>query len=468
MNKFQSIKISLISRSDTNIRKEGFKGPEFDDLVASIKEKGVLVPIIVRKKKNSTGYEVVAGERRLRAANIVGAGLGEIPAIVRDLTDDEAREVQLIENLQRLDVHPLDEGFGYRQLIEKSKYNVENIAIKMGKAQNYIRQRLFLTNLNERPANAYRKGEITEGHAVLIAKLSPNDQAKAMKYLKDAWDLPTVKDFKEWIEQEYYHPLASQPWLKDKEANRAVGKCIECSPNLNTLFGEVKEGACTDLKCWKRKMGKYVDYQIADAKLKGIELLKVSKEYSYSPRGKVDAGIITRGNYELLSFKKKDQCKYAQKAMVAVGPDMGTFLWVCVSSECPTHHSQHSDYSTTPKEKERRRKEVKKQKAKREKEEKRIVEALEKIKWPLNEKTLDVMFELILSGQGTTVLRPVAKRLGLVPKKTTSSGYTYFDWEATLRKAAEKMDNAEKARVITGVLLERTYSDLKNKVLKMF
>ncbi len=470
MNKFQSIKISLIRKSNTNVRKKGFDGAEFNDLVASIKEKGVLVPIIVRPTSKSkhaaaynvvTGYEVVAGERRFRAAEIVG--LKEIPAMVRDLTDGEAKEVQIIENLQRSDIHSLDEGFSYRQLIEKSKYTIENIAIKVGKSQGYIRQRLFLTNLIERPANAYRKGDITDGHAVLIAKLSFNDQSKAMKYLKEGWELPSVKEFKEWIERTFYHPLAFQPWLKDKEANEAVGECIECLPNKNTLFGEVKEGACTDLKCWKRKMEKYIEYQIAKAKEQGIEMLKVSKEYSSD-----SSGILSASKYQSLSFKKKEQCKYAQKAIVAAGPDTGTFLWICVNPKCTKHYSQHADYSLSPKEKERRKKEAKKQKAERENEEEKIVEALNKIKWPLDKKTLDIIFEMILQGQGTTVLRPVAKRFGITPeKKTNSMSYSYYDWEAPIREAAKKMDNAKKLRFIIGVLLERTWG-FKNKVLKMF
>ena len=197
-------------------------------------------------------------------------------------------------------------------------------------------------------------------------------------------------------------------------------------------------------------------------------MLKVSKEYSYSPRGEEGPGILTRNNYVSLSFKKKEQCKYAQKAIVAAGPDIGTFLWICVSSECQKHHQEHTDYSPTPKEKERRRKEAKQQKAKREKEEERIVKALEKVKWPPNEKTLDTIFEMVLNGQGTTVLRPVAKRFGITPKKKTKYGsYTYYDWEGPIREAAKKMDNAEKLRFIIGVLLERTWGELKNKILKM-
>ena len=185
--KLQLIKVTLAYESDTNPRGKKFEGPSFDDLVASIKEKGVLVPVIARpKEKGGKSFEIVAGNRRFRAAGL--AGLKEIPARVEELSDDEAREVQIIENLQREDVHPLEEGEAYHKIIEESKYEIAAIAAKVGKSETYVRQRLFLTNLSEKSAKAYRKGDITDGHAVLIAKLSPNDQIEAVKFASDEWD----------------------------------------------------------------------------------------------------------------------------------------------------------------------------------------------------------------------------------------------------------------------------------------
>src|SRR2546421_11245199 len=101
-----AIKISLAYESDTNPRGSRFEGATFDELVASIKEKGVLVPVLARpRKKGAQEFEIIAGNRRFRAAQI--AGLAEIPANVQELTDIEAREAQIVENLQRADVHPL-------------------------------------------------------------------------------------------------------------------------------------------------------------------------------------------------------------------------------------------------------------------------------------------------------------------------------------------------------------------------
>src|SRR5262245_34603566 len=115
--KVQNIKVADAKPSATNPRGVKFENdPSFKDLVASVKEKGILVPVIVRPV--GKGYEVIAGARRLAAAK--EAGLDTIPADVREMDDDEAREVQIIENLQRTDIHPLDEGEAFRQLMEKS------------------------------------------------------------------------------------------------------------------------------------------------------------------------------------------------------------------------------------------------------------------------------------------------------------------------------------------------------------
>src|ERR1039457_5106951 len=112
----QNLKVAECHESATNPRGKDFEGKQFDELVASIKEKGVLVPVLARKTSSSARSavcEVIAGNRRLRAA--VKAGLKEIPAQVVEMMDDEAREAQIVENLQREDVHPLEEGEAYRQ-----------------------------------------------------------------------------------------------------------------------------------------------------------------------------------------------------------------------------------------------------------------------------------------------------------------------------------------------------------------
>ncbi len=132
-----------------------------EDLKQSIGQQGVLQPIIVRKKAGH--YEVVAGERRLRAAKM--AGLKTIPAVIKQVSDAEALEIALVENLQREDLNPIDEARGYRQLIEKFDLTQEQLARKIGKDRSTIANILRLLQLPAVVRDALEKGEITVGHA---------------------------------------------------------------------------------------------------------------------------------------------------------------------------------------------------------------------------------------------------------------------------------------------------------------
>jgi len=479
--KLQEIVVGNTFPSKTNV-KGRIEGKDFDDLVASIKEKGVLQPVLARRMKDDKGsnyIEVIAGNRRLEAAR--KAGLKFIPAQVVEMTDVEAREAQIIENLQREDIHPLDEGEQYRELIEESKYEIPAVAAKVGKEERYIKQRLFLTNLTEKSANAYRNGKFTDGHAVLMAKLSSNDQSAALKYVCDRWNTPSVKELKEWIEAEFYNILSFQPWLKDEEAMKAVGKCRECQPNTSSLFGDVKEGACTDLKCWKRKMGKYIDYRVEKEKESGGTLVKITKEYDYTSQ-KNKRGVLIRNNYEMLSTKKKHHCASAQKAIVAEDKDLGTIVWICADPECKEHGKNHSSYELTPKEiakrKEERKKELDKEKEKKEKEAKEMSSILALIKDPILKSgsgMLDIILDLVLVRNGEQYTKPVCHRhrweavkVGRKGWGMNSSKVTMFsDWEKTIRENYAKLTEDGKFRLIIEIMLETAWDEPKKRIIGM-
>lgn len=460
--KLENIKVALAYESATNPRGSEFENKAFDDLVASVKEKGVLVPLIVRtKQKGDKVFEVIAGNRRFRAAKIVG--LEELPARIENYDDNEAREVQIIENLQREDVHPIEEGQAYRQLVEKSKLTVADIAQRVGKSESYVRYRLFLTNLNAKATTAFRKGKITDGHAVLIAKLSENDQTEALKYCVDGWNnTTTVSDLKQWIERKFYNQLANQPWLNDKEANEAVGPCKECEPNRNSLFGTVKDGACTDSKCWSRKMAKYVEYKISQ----NPELVRVSKEYGSTE----SKDVLNRNNYEMLSTKKKKQCEGAKQGIVAEGQDRGTIVYICADPKCKTHGKQMTPYKKSPEEKENRKKEIAKEQAKKEIADARFLTTLENIKLPVLDNTLEILFELVMGKYNSDTLREVAKRHKWEPVKVEcdmgeGKKSLRTNWEKTTRKYADEMSANDKFRLIVEIMLEVVWE--KDKIIKM-
>lgn len=144
LNEVSLVDLSLIDKSTFNPRKK-FDEAALDELSESIKQQGLLQPIKIRPITGTNRYEIVFGERRYRAALI--AGLKKIPAMISVMSDDEAEDAAIVENLHRKDVAPLEEAEAYARLIEKGKDDVNSLAVKFGKNKVYIKGRLQLLNL---------------------------------------------------------------------------------------------------------------------------------------------------------------------------------------------------------------------------------------------------------------------------------------------------------------------------------
>ncbi|MDA5092980.1 ParB/RepB/Spo0J family partition protein [Aliiroseovarius sp. KMU-50] len=155
-----------------------FTQEQLDDLAASVKEKGVIQPLIVRPDPKGDGtYEIVAGERRWRASQM--AQLHEIPVIVRTYTDTEALEVAIIENIQRADLNAIEEAAGYRDLMSRFGHTQEKVSEALGKSRSHIANLLRLLNLPEDVQEFVRRGDLTAGHArTLVTAENPLALAK--------------------------------------------------------------------------------------------------------------------------------------------------------------------------------------------------------------------------------------------------------------------------------------------------
>jgi ParB family chromosome partitioning protein len=141
-----------------------FDDKELQDLAASIREKGVIQPLILRAWPGVPGqYQIVAGERRWRAAQL--AGVHALPAIVRELSDSEVLELAIIENVQRADLNPLEEAQGYRQLMDRFGHTQERLAEALGKSRSHIANLLRLLTLPDAVLEMLRSGKLTAGHA---------------------------------------------------------------------------------------------------------------------------------------------------------------------------------------------------------------------------------------------------------------------------------------------------------------
>jgi len=163
--------------TNPNQPRKTFSENELHELAESIKEKGVLVPIILRTVQNKPYlYEIVAGERRYRAAKM--AGLIEIPALVKTMTNQNAMEIALIENVQRENLNPIEEAAGYENLMQKCGYSIEDVSKLIGKSESYIRNLMRINSLPESVKDLVKSGDLSASHARTIA-VSDNPEQMA-------------------------------------------------------------------------------------------------------------------------------------------------------------------------------------------------------------------------------------------------------------------------------------------------
>ena len=157
-----NIAIDLIAPSLLNPRQD-FRPDELEELARSIKERGLVQPLVVRPAPDREGYEVVAGERRWRAAQM--AALHNVPVIIRDLTDQEVLELAIIENVQRTDLNPIEEATGYSQLVDRFGYRQEDLAKVIGKSRSHLANTMRLLKLPPTVQGLVRDGRLSAGHA---------------------------------------------------------------------------------------------------------------------------------------------------------------------------------------------------------------------------------------------------------------------------------------------------------------
>ena len=265
----KTIPLVAICESPNNPRK---RFGDLSELVASIHRHGVLQPVLVRP--DADGYELVVGHRRFRAA--LEAGLDEIPADVRELSDLDVLEVQLVENFQREDVHPLEEADALAQLHNLHGYSAEDLAVKLGKSASYVYGRLRLRGLCEEVRTAWLEGRLSSAAAPYLARLeSHDDQREVLQSLRED---ATGSDAR-WAVERTMRRLAEAPWsLKDEQLVAEAGACVNCPRRTGAqtdLFGAAtkSDDRCTDGVCWSRKMDAHWSATKAKAEKRGLVVL---------------------------------------------------------------------------------------------------------------------------------------------------------------------------------------------------
>ncbi|WP_207455708.1 ParB/RepB/Spo0J family partition protein [Azospirillum sp. SYSU D00513] len=207
-------------------------------LVESIRDKGILQPLLVRRDPDSTtSYELIAGERRWRAAQI--AGLHEVPVVIRDFTDREALEIALIENIQRQDLTPLEEAEGYRRLMDEFDHTQEDLAKALGKSRSHVANMLRLLALPDPVKTMVQEGDLTAGHARALLTAS-DPAAVAREVVKRGLNVRQTEDLMRGAAPKAKKPGAAgggDPALKDvdlinleEEISARIGLKVAITP----------------------------------------------------------------------------------------------------------------------------------------------------------------------------------------------------------------------------------------------
>ena len=353
---YRELPLALLNESKTNPRRV-FDGTALNELAASIRSQGVLSPLLVRPLSEN-GFEIVAGARRYRAAQM--AEQETVPVRIKNLTDAEVIEAQLVENLIRAEIHPMEEAEGFAALLrlEEPKYSIEQISARVGKSPVFVASRLKLVDLVPAAVEAFYANEIGVGHALFLAKLPADQQEQALSACfkevyngehKPARILLPVRNLQFWIESNVLLVLKDAPFDKrDAQLVSTAGSCADCPKRTGhnkLLFGDDlgRQGdRCTDPKCYQAKLAAHVAMAVAAKP----ELVQISTAYGTQREG---SPVLPRNKYTAIRDdkpKSNDEakrpefkvCKFTTDAIVTEGSDIGTIHKVCKNPDCPIHH----------------------------------------------------------------------------------------------------------------------------------
>jgi ParB/RepB/Spo0J family partition protein len=375
-----SIPLQLIKPSRTNPRKTF---GDLDDLANSIRQNGVQQPLLVRPHPTITGaYDLVAGERRWRASKL--AEKPTAPCIVKPLTDEEALDLQMVENIQREDLSPLEAAEGYAKLLKRHG-DVATVAAKVGKEVAEVTRVLQLNKLTAAAKEALAKGDMLLGHAYELCRLREHEQKQALEFLFEKGDRAPqiqtragwksvgrravpVADLRVWIQNTLMLDLAKAPFdAADKNLNPKAGACSACphrTGNAPILFADIKNGdVCTVPSCFFAKRNAALD----------IKALALAKEHGNKSILKIAVGWVSGhkdesippfdkqvySNSGLALVEPGTECEYTKPAMVVYcerseNVKVGQYVSVCTKAgydgECKKHNGRvRRDHTARPK-----------------------------------------------------------------------------------------------------------------------
>lgn len=303
----------------SNPRRKPVPAARVTEIAESMRKFHVLEPLIVRligkgstTPPTSKSYQVVAGDTRQKAA--IEAGLIEVPCIVRELNDLDMLELQLIENVQRNDMHPVDEGEAFKRLIDGKKYTAETLAKTIGKSVRWVYNRLEFTKLIPDVRQAFLDEQITATHAELLARLTAAQQKEA---------------FKDGL---FHQRFDFEHSTEDDKARHVVS----VRALTDWIAGNVRLPIESEIV--QRELPEVAD-AIAEVAKQGpaARVLQVSREtYVYGNNKKLLEGVLL-GDQWRAADSTKQRCEHVEKAVIVYGRDQGKVLLVCTDKTCAKH-----------------------------------------------------------------------------------------------------------------------------------
>lgn len=254
-----------------NARKK-FDEAGLRELGGSIRLNGLINPIVLRPNGKPGYFFLVAGERRYRAAKLVG--LPSLTASVREMTEQQALEIQAAENIQRQDLTPVEEARAFETLTKSGKWSVEDLAKRVDKSVRYVYRALRLLDLPKKVVELIDSGELTAPHGHQLLRVSPEEREAQFRKWLGSWEYRQgrrgARDLADHIDSALGHELSEAAFPKDRPYAGAVA-CSACplnSANQGMLFDGAEKGTCSGPKCFESKQAQHAADELAGAKAK--------------------------------------------------------------------------------------------------------------------------------------------------------------------------------------------------------
>ncbi|MEJ7623727.1 MAG: ParB/RepB/Spo0J family partition protein [Pyrinomonadaceae bacterium] len=364
---YKSLQWESLQTSPTNPRRR-LDDKTIELLAQSIGTQGVLEPLIVRPKGEK--YEIVCGERRYRAAKV--AAVNELPCLVRELSDEQVLDIQIHENLHREDIHEMDEAYAYQCLKEKLRCDVKELALRVGKPEGYVLNRLKLNLLIKEAQKDIDNEHLPLTYGLELAKYTPGIQKiiyteiyrKEGKYEDDRWlekpikgETVPWKNFIEWINTHIHRLLSEAPFDPKATDLRSDGlACVKCSERTGAVVSLFepnqvgKRDACLNPSCFLQKVETHVQIRRRElAELRQVELSEVplvrswcytdGKDYLGTESAAVISGAKRGGNAK--------KCDHVVSGIDIELENYGQIVQVCLkTSGCKVHWAKPTSSST--------------------------------------------------------------------------------------------------------------------------